>query len=161
MDNVNLSAPWMEYKNEVEILFGGDPEVNVQYVDDEKKIKLYVDNGDKAAALEKILPDHVDFGNVTLKIEIIPENRLETLVSTYETAFAGNDNFCFAQKNGTPPMPSLTYVVFKPNIAQFFNDNLQDLWGNENVLLQDVARKVLKPNDEVCFCTIKLEETNG
>lgn len=160
---MKLSAPWETYWHEIQAMFMGDPEIRLMYLEDERLIKMYVENTDKATALSKILPEKVDFGNVDLQIQIIPANKLETNESIYTAAFKDNPNFCFATTTDTPPTPSMTFVVFQPRIAQFYNDNMRDYYGNKNILMQDVANEILNKNPEVCFCTAKVveNEENG
>ena len=62
MEKLKLSPPWMTYANEVKALFREDKEVRVVYDDEEKKLKLYVDNPRKADALAQLLPAEKTFG---------------------------------------------------------------------------------------------------
>ena len=55
MARVKLSAPWDEFYNEVNELFKYDEEVRVVFFEEQKTIKLYVDNPAKAEALQKLL----------------------------------------------------------------------------------------------------------
>lgn len=51
-----------------------DPDVKVLYDDDNNEIRLYVSDSDKAKALSELFPVEKTFGEVKLKITIIPAN---------------------------------------------------------------------------------------
>ena len=74
MENVKMYSPWVVFANEVAELFKRDAEVHVDYSDDDLQLKVYVDNQDKYEALSRLLPQEKEFGNVTLKISVIPAN---------------------------------------------------------------------------------------
>lgn len=161
-NKIELSAPWETYWNEICELFNQDPEIELCFDRSKNDIQLHVESTDKADALARILPESVNFGNVKLTITVIPANSFKTKEKMYAAAFRDNPNFCFATQTANPNVPSLTYVVFQPKVAQFFNDNLQDYYGNKNMLIQDAAKDVLKQDPEVCFCTERaVDEENG
>lgn len=47
------------------------------------------------------------------------------------------------------------YVVFKNCVVQFFNDNLNDIYGNISTLYQDIAREIFADAEweGVFYCT--------
>jgi len=49
----------------------------------------------------------------------------------------------------------INYVVFKPEVVQFWNDNLHDPHGLVSTLMEDVARAVIGEEDGVMFTTDK------
>ncbi len=105
-------------------------------------------DGDKTAALLKIVPAVVEFGNVTLNINIdgVPSNRVFTSAKgLYEVAFHNNPAFayCVAPAQEGYYFVDFTYVVFKNCVIQFFNDNLNDAHGLLSTLYQDIAEDVL------------------
>ena len=156
-ETLNLSAPWIEFYHKVETLFDPDPNVAVVYDDATKIIKLYVDGTDKANALEKLLPKEKVFGNITVKIAVIPSNLLETKDGLIQAAFDGNPNFVeVVTAQGMHGEPQFTYVAFAAKVAQFWNDNMHDLHGNMNCLYEDLARDVIGEEIGVCFCTDEL-----
>ena len=99
------------------------------------------------AALQKLLPEKVAFGNVELAISIdgTPSNRaFATKKELFETAFAGNPCFAYAVTPGEEVWwLSTTYVVFKNCVVQFFADNLNDCHGLISCLYQDIAQELL------------------
>lgn len=155
MSNLKLSSPWQELANEFTAMFGADPDINVVFEEGENKIvKLYVDNDKKAAALEILLPSSKDFGNVTVYIEVIPANinHYDGLAEIYEQALSGNPAFSRVV-TGSKGLFAMSYVMFKPEVVQFFNDELSDANGFKHTLYQDIARDIFDPAVGLSFCT--------
>jgi len=149
-----LSPPWIIFYRELEVLFGGDPGITIKY--DEKKniVELYVENENKADALTQLLPEEKYFGNVVVKIKVIPANTLKSKkVSLFEDAFAGNSAFSFAESVGGLYTNDIDYIVFQPKIVQFYDDDLGDFHGLKTTLYQDIAKNVFGEREGVCFCT--------
>lgn len=149
---MKLSAPWIKFMRELEVLFAEDDDVKVVYDDDGKEVKLYVADDIKADALNQLLPNKKTFGNVTLKVTVVPANAHETTVDLIERAFRGNPALSFVFPIDTP-MGHFDYVVFKKQIVQFFNDDISDINGNCTMLYQDVARDVFGTEAGLFFCT--------
>jgi hypothetical protein len=138
-----LSPPWIQYVKEVMALFGEDPEIKIVYNNDECKLDLVVDNHDKAEALTQLIPAEKEFGNVVLKISVIPCNNLKTAPDLFRKAFNGNPAFHdLVTINGVFTNP-VSYVIFEKKVVQFFNDDLSDAHGNMTTLYKDVAKNVL------------------
>lgn len=153
MENLKLSAPWDIYVAEVKELFKKDPEVHVVYDEDGNKVKLLVDNIDKADALSKIMPQTKVFGNVTLTIEVVPANPdNECEIDTYTRAFKGNPVFSEIISLTTPAGLPIHWVVFSSKVAQFYTDDISRPYGITSKLFEDVARDVFEP-EEVRFST--------
>jgi len=156
MARLNLSPPWYTYYTELCMLFGQDPEIHIIYDEDEQTIKFYVENDIKAEALTCVLPYTKDYGNVTLKIEIVPANKLlkvKTTGDTFKDLFTNNpivDDVVIIDNIFVNP---ITYVIFKKEVVQYFNDDLGDANGFCSTLYQDIAKRVLEPNDGVYYCT--------
>ena len=144
---VNLATPWATFYTELEMLFEKDPCVKLQFEDgDEKVIKIYVDSTAKADALAKILPAEKTFGNVVVKVEVIPANVDEkSLFDLYKDAFYGNpivDKF----ESTSFPM-EFNYILFKKEVVQYFNDDLSDYNGMESTLYEDIAKDVFENHE--------------
>ena len=153
MNNVNLSAPWVTFYREIGALLGDDPEITLSLDDANNNIKVYVDNPDKAEALQALLPSERTFGNVTVTITIIPANNLaESRASLFRRAFEGNPAFAYEQSS-EKGLYSFSYIVFKNKVVQFFNDNLQDVNGNCSTLYQEIAKNVFGEQEGIFFCT--------
>lgn len=159
---VNLSAQWYTYYQKVKALFAEDPEVSVMYDDKDRKLRLYVDNESKAKALEQLMPSTVDFGNGSINVCVIPGNPVLNESEGYsllETALRGNDAVNYI-KTVSMYGGVFTYVVFRKEVVQYFNDDLTDIEGKCSTLYEDLAREVLsracRSNREysgVFFCT--------
>ena len=160
---LKISPPWVTYVHQLTALFDEDPQIafNVNFAGDNPTVVLATNNGEKAAALMKLLPEEVEYGNVVLKISIdcknVSNRAFRTKKELFETAFEKNPIFAYAV---TPAeegywYPAMTYVVFKNCVVQFFNDNLNDCHGLVSTLYQDIATEVFldEASEGVCFNT--------
>lgn len=151
---LGVSAPWITYYRQIHALFDADPNVGVVYDEENNEIKLYVDGTDKANALTQLLPVEKNFGGVTVKTTVIPANKTERKEDLLQAAFEGNPNFSYIHVVGDNPMLNGTiYVLFKPNVAQFWNDNLHDPHGLVSDLYENIARDVIGEDGNVMFST--------
>lgn len=116
-----------------------------------------------------LLPFEKKFGNVSLDIIIIPSNNnkvekvdLTTAQDYFEAAFENNPVFAFTRVIQGIFTNTLTYVVFKNRVVQFFADNLNDIHGNISTLYQELAKDVFNMDNisGVLFCT-DIEEKVG
>lgn len=147
---LKILPPWTIVIRKLEALFDGDPQIafNTNFSGEGPSVVLSCNNGDKVAALQKILPSEVGFGNVKLAVVVdgIPSNRAFTSkVELFDTAFKGNPAYAYSicpaeegyQWIGT------TYVVFKNCVVQFAADNLNDCHGIISTLYQNIADELL------------------
>lgn len=146
---LKLSPPWTTYINKLQALFDGDPQIafNINYQDMSVTLSGY--NGDKNAAFLRLLPPTKEFGNVTLTINIdgpISNIAFTTPKELFDTAFKGNPAYAYsvAPADEGYYFFSLTYVVFKNYVVQFFNDNLNDCHGLISTLYQDIAAELFE-----------------
>lgn len=161
MATFHLSAPWVIFYREVEAMFKYDTEVHVVYDEAAQTIKLFVEEADKAAALEALMPSEKTFGNVTLKIEIIPANGMTDLDEDegrdilFDFAFEGNAAFAFARSIPAATLftNELTYVVFRKQVVQYYTDDLGDYYGQCSTLYQNIAKDIFGEIDGVFYCT--------
>lgn len=147
---LKILAPWALVIRKFEALFDGDPQIafNTNTTGYSPSIVLACNNGDKIAALQKILPSEIKFGGVTLTITIdgVPSNRaFANKKELFETAFAGNPAFAYAV---APTLDGynwldVVYVVFKNTVVQYFADNLNDCHGLISTLYQNIAEEIL------------------
>lgn len=160
MNNTKLSPPWYGYFKEINALFGEDPEIEIRIDPDEMTLKLFVDNTDKTVALQELLPESVNFGGIELKISIVPANVEVANNNTrlFDIAFRGNP--VVSEIVEVPDVLSnpMTYVAFRKEVVQYYNDNIGDLYGNRNTLMQEIANEVFTNHEGVFFCTEKDEE---
>ena len=153
-NKVNLSSPWVTFYREIEALFGNDPDIRIEYDEEHPHIKMYVEDEEKANALMQILPSERTFGNVTIKLTVIPANtQKNNYKSLFDKAFAGNPSFAYSHENTNPNYMHLIYIVFKKEVVQFFNDDLSDAHGVMSTLYQDIAKDIFKDIPGIFFCT--------
>ena len=151
---LNLASPWAIFYHEIQALFEKDEDIKITFDEENYVIKLYVTGTDKAAALEELLPQEKDFGNITLKIEVIPANNENpTFKELYERAFAGNPIFSYASNGYNGITADNTYIVFRKEVVQYYNDSLKDINGLCSTLHQEVAKDVFDETPGVCYCT--------
>ena len=165
---LKISPPWIVFVNELNAMFQNDPQIHIEYDNDEVEVKLFVDNSGKAAALAYLLPYEVEFGNVVLGVSVVPPNNdiivpiTSTMEYLFNTAFNGNPVFAYTHSVKGIFNNKITYVVFKNRVVQFFCDNLNDIHGNMSTLYEDIARDIF--DDEnlrgVFYCT-DIEEKIG
>lgn len=154
---LKLSAPWQIYYKELSLLFEKDEEVRIVYDTDAQIINIFVDNAVKAEAMAAVLPTVKQFGSVELEINIIPSNKVNMLKASkgkgFVDLFKGNsivDDVVVIDGIMTNP---ITYVIFKKEVVQYFNDDLGDAHGVCSTLYQDIAARVFNKVDGVFFCT--------
>lgn len=150
---VGLSAPWVTFYREIQALFAKDPEIDVKYDEDNTKINIYVSNSRKADALAKLLPESRTFGNVTVEVNIIPGNEEENIRDTLRDAFYGNPVLSYITPARLPGGNIVSFVVFRNEVVQFFNDDMSDLYGNKSTLYQEIAKDLFGSLDQVYFNT--------
>ena len=157
-EKVNLSSPWITFQHEIVELFKKDPEVKAVIDEDENAVHLFVENPVKADALMELLPTAKWFGNVCVKINVIPANDCNVNKGVlFEQAFEGNpifDSVLVVEGMYNNPV---TYVIFEDKVAQYWNDNLGDPHGNVSTLYQEIAKDVFDV-DGVNYCTKPIEE---
>lgn len=155
---LKLSAPWQIYYKELCELFKFDDEIRIVYDTDEQVISIYVDNTAKAEAMALVLPTEKDFGSIKVLIVVIPANSTFKKAksirgSLYEDLFRGNpivDDIVTIEGVMTNP---ITYVIFKKEVVQYYNDSLADAHGLCSTLYQDIAKRVLDAGEGIFFCT--------
>lgn len=147
-----VTTPWERYANAVNALFAKDGEVDVIYNSDETKLSLMVENPAKADALQQLMPTEKKFGDVTLKIRVVPANLKMTNTQLYLIAFSGNPAFSFVSNVDVGPNVR-TYVRFKKEVVQYSDDNPEDPSGLRSTLYQELANEVFESKDDVSFCT--------
>lgn len=153
-ETVRISSPWVGYVHKLEELFGPDPDITVRYDDDSLTVRLYVNGDDKSTALTTLLPDTIRFGNVELRIEVIPSNDAMTRAEMYRRAFEGNP--LYSRTVSVQPIATtkpFLYVMFKPEVVQYWDDNLGDPHGKISTLAQEIARDVFEDGNGVYFST--------
>ena len=147
---LKILPPWTIVTRKLEALFDGDPQIafNVDYSGMHPAVILSCNNGDKVAALQKILPTEIEFGNVKMNIIVdgTPSNiAFTSKVDLFDAAFKGNPAYAYSTcpcEDGYQWICS-TYVVFKNCVVQFAADNLNDCHGIISTLYQTIAEELL------------------
>lgn len=157
--NVAISSPWMTYYKKLVALFSDDPELEVSWNEDEKSVIIASTNTFKIMALEKLLEPSIVFGNVTITVKCLVKNGSEDSVSAiFKTAFAGNPHISEVIDQETMGCIEQTFVLFKPEVIQFFNDDLTDYYGNWNGLSEDIMRDIIKKDIRVNIGTARIKQ---
>ena len=147
----SLSSPWVIFYREIEALFKDDPAISVDYDEDTKTIKLYVEGAEKADALAQLLPTERKFGNITVKIDVIPSNLGEpSKLQLFQKAFDGNPALSYIHES--VGVFDFDYVVFKAKVVQYLSDNTGDVNRLTSTLYQDIAKDVFEDTQGVFFC---------
>lgn len=150
---LNLSPPWVEFYHEMEAMFKHDPGVEVTYDEDENIVTLFVEGAAKAEALTELLPAEKTFGNITVLINVVPANSERSKISLFQDAFQGNPAFAYAITLDDVFTNPISYVIFKKEVVQYYNDDLSDPHGFESTLYETIANDIFEDHDGVCFST--------
>lgn len=155
MASIGLTTPWGEFYNEVQAFFKLDPEVRVIFNDETKELKLLVENGEKASALDALLPDELPFGNVTVDIKVVPANGVNPTIprSIYSAAFTNNAAVDDIYTIEGVFDRTLTYIVFRKEVVQYYTDDLGDYYGVRSTLFEDIAREIFTEAEGVFYST--------
>lgn len=148
-----LVSPWVDYYRQLEALFGDDPDIMINYKEDDNIITLWVDGMEKADALAQLLPTEKTFGNVTIRIEVVPANTEPSKLELFRRAFEGNPAYSYALSIGGIASNDFNYLVFRNKVVQYPADNLNDINGNKSTLYENIARDVFDDPEGIMFCT--------
>ena len=149
-----LSPPWITFYREIEALFAQDPDVHVNWNEETYTVQVLVTGNDKADAIAQLLPEAKVFGNVKVTVSVRTALLKETSkIDLIKTAFEGNAAFAFEQTVDGVFTNPIHYVVFKKEVVQFFNDALNDIYGNKTTLYEEIAKDVIGESEGICFCT--------
>ena len=159
---VKLSAPWETYTRKLRALFSTDDEIEVLDVDSDYRLVIIAKNHRKFDALCQLLPPTKTFGNVTISIciEDQDENENANYSQLIEDLFKDNTHFKEVKKVIDATGTEHDFVMFYPEVLQFFNDNMFDYNGFWSGLAQDIARDVFDEaaSNGVHFCTADVRE---
>lgn len=151
-ENIGLSSPWVIFARKITALFEKDPDIKCVWDNDECNLKIYVESSSKAEALTQILPTEKVFGNIVMTITVIPANRLTNNINLFKDAFANNPSISFIETIHGLNNP-LTFIVFEPEVVQYYNDSAGDYHGVASTLYQDLAEDIFENREGIYFCT--------
>lgn len=152
-NNVKISSPWAQFQKMVQTIFAQDPDIKVQKEDlEEGAIKSFwieSQNSERLAALQSLMKEEIDMGNITIKMDFRYAN------GAYDGSFDPNDietwkiafKCCpyFVTTYTVAPSivsPGFSYAVFSRNLVSFFNDNLADYCQNTHMIAADAVREM-------------------
>ena len=168
MRTTNIEAPWYEFQKKVNALFGQDPDIKVGEVygpndgSSDYAFDLEVRNHKKFIALDKVFPKFRRFGGVTLAINLFDEENGgagEEAIELFATIFDGNPIVKDIKKSEDMTGTRHGFIRFKPEVIQFFHDDISDYNGNWSGLAQDIAREVFTDCPAgIHFCTAPADE---
>lgn len=165
MATLKLSSPWVEYYRKISALFAGDRDIRIVFDEEEPKLRIYVDDDQKARAMDALVGTEKVFGNVTLKIEVIPANdKVELLSATTGYTKTEKENLAVVLLQGNSAVKDIhvienffdgtvTYIIFKKEVVQYFDDDLGSFYGLKSTLYENIAKDVLSPVAGVYYCT--------
>lgn len=150
-----LSPPWYIHRDKLSALFEEDDQVTIGKVekrpDGQYTAEITVSDKEKQAALQQIILQNVNLGNVKLTFTFadpldIPQANDDVSPETFIAAFKGNPILVKAMNAVNPWQLPETVVIFRKEVIQFWADNMADFYGNYNGLAVDIAREVLVPS---------------
>ena len=113
MKKLDLVSPWVDFFREMEAMFAKDKDVKVIFDEDDLVIRLLVEDQDKAEALEKLLVKEKTFGSVTVKVVVVPANKLKSKNDDlFRAAFSGNEALVDVQTLEGAFSNPITFVVY-------------------------------------------------
>lgn len=159
MAKLKLSSPWATCFRQFKAFFQKDNGIRVIFDEDVPSIKLYVDDAKKADALAYLIPSRRQFGNIEMRITIIPPNGGGLNAEEYDnpgaailSALKGNKAIVGFQPVESAGFSAL-FIVFAKEVVQYYNDNLADLNGLTSTLYQDLAEEIFTNHRGIFFCT--------
>ena len=151
---LKLSAPWLVYYRKIEALFGVDPEIRVEFDEDNFEIELFVEDQDKANAIAQLLPATTQFGNIEVKTKVFLANENSWRAQIIQKAFNNSPILKDIQTVEADEMSNpMCFVIFKKEVVQYFSDNAGDIHGITSTLYQDLAKELLGSDQGIYFCT--------
>lgn len=164
-----LSPPWDTYASAVRAFFELDPDIEVskcyECKDDEGfdyAFNINCKTIEKFLALNRLMSHQAQFGNVSLKINIIDntDNAENPYLDLFTTLFENNPRLKDIQSVSDPAGVVHNYIRFRPEVIQFYNDDLTDYNGNCTTLAEDIAYEIFGDNIDasVNFCTASPDE---
>lgn len=169
MKPVRLEAPWNTFAKKLKALFAQDSDIEVSdaYEAEEGSGKYVVDvsvlNHEKFVALDRVLVKEKHFGNIDLTINLFDlENDAEHAgIEIFKAVFKGNAAVAEIISRPDQTGTDWHYVCFKPEVVQFFDDDMTDVNGNFTGLMENIALEAFAKNCRgVNFCTAAVNKAD-
>lgn len=171
---VTLDPPWVTYYKELVNSLGADPLIVVGPLvseGDDFIVVVTVTGKIKAQAVADIIKDVVEFGGVVVKVivrddegngyvgQCDPNSDVYLVAHTIRLALQGNPYFRYSVIEPLPFDPNIiaVYPIFTPNVIQFENDDLSNLYQTYSNVASKVFVDVLKQ----VICAIPILYSNG
>jgi hypothetical protein len=159
MNRLSLCTPYTELYHQILTFFQEDKSINVVQSEDEYRIKMYVEDANKAEALAAIIPTVKVIGNLVINIDVIPANGAtlkssvaDSGVNVFKRAFKGNpaiSNYMHLEGMGM----SIDYILCAPKVVRMNNDSLKNPWGDVATLYEYIADEIFANHPGVFFTT--------
>lgn len=149
-----LSSPWVIFYKQLKELFKNDRDITICFTEEEPYIiDILVDSEDKYNALTQLMPPEREFGNVKVQIRVVPSNEEKNDCDLFAILFRDNPILRGIVPRTLPAGDEINYLMFKPEVAQYYADNLMDPYGNNNELYADIAHAVFGDRDGIRYST--------
>ena len=150
-NTITLSAPWDIYRKKLLALFDKDEDIEVKGVTNDYELHIVSSNIRKFNALRNLLPPIKTFGNVTLRIIIdYKEEQAFNYRQAIKDLFNDNGRVTQIVDVKDPASISHVFVLFKPEVIQFFSDNMFDYNGLWSGLAQDLCTEIFEGAQTNC-----------
>ena len=152
---LKLSPPWSVYYEKIKALFERDNDVQILFNEREPALTLRVYGTEKAWAIERLLGKEIDFGGVTLKINVVPvEIDKNSTRDILRAAFKNNPALSRVEVIDSP-IGSFTYAMFDSDPVFLQDDDISSPYGYTTKLYQDIAKDVMDIGSDVFVCSDK------
>ena len=170
MLNVKLETPWYSFQKKVKALFERDTNITVGEIyevdgeDYQYAFDIEIRKHDVFVAMDRVMPAIKTFGNVKIAIMLFDEENVNGNqdAAVYETVFRNNPIVKEIKDIVDPAGVHHSYVYFRPEVIQFFDDDTSSYNGKWSGLAQDIAREVFDNEFRgVQFCTADVNEAEN
>lgn len=148
-ETVKMSPPWDGYMNMLASFFRGDDRIRVGCGTDKRVGTVAVFDSKMYAALEQVLKTRVRFGNVVLRINIVPADGLKafkgemTDLEALRCVLSKNPAFAKFVSRKTE-LGNFVYCMFKPVVLMWHNDNPASPYKQTASVYETAALEVFK-----------------
>ena len=167
---MKIEAPWYAFRKKLFALFERDPDIIVSEVYETEGgeipygIDIEVFDHEKFIALDRALPKIKRFGNVALALTVFDEENIcdaDIGIELFTTIFKNNPIVKDIKDVEDITGTRHGFVRFRPEVIQFFDDDLSDYNGCWSGLAQDIAKEVFENARGIHFCTAPVDEVEG
>jgi hypothetical protein len=160
---LTLSTPYISHYNMVAAFFKGDEEVVVGYtkIKQHKGYEFFIksDNKDKIAALNKILvKDEIMENLIQVRPRRIKLSDSKITLKDFEVALSGNKYYKNIHTVVKGSSPEISYIMMSAEPVQFYNDQLDDYYGNKTMVVRDIMDIICVKLENVYFSTELIEK---